>query len=82
VARYKFVVGFWLCVFATAWTLSGIGAGLNAIANNGKYVNDVMIPTLVLLAALAALFIRPCAPISVQDDWPLQTRLSIDRART
>jgi hypothetical protein len=58
VAKYRFVAGFWLCVFAAAWALSGIGAGLNAIADNGKYVNDVMIPTLILFAALAALFIR------------------------
>jgi hypothetical protein len=59
VTRYRYVAGFWLSVLATAWALSSIGAGLNAIASNpGKWANDVMIPALVLLAGLAALFIR------------------------
>lgn len=36
-----------------------IGAGFNAIADNpSKYVNDVMITTLVLLSLLTALLVR------------------------
>jgi hypothetical protein len=57
VARYR-PAGFWLSVLGTAWTLSAIGGGLNAIAHNGKYVNDVMITTLVLLALFAVFFAR------------------------
>jgi uncharacterized membrane protein len=57
-AKYRYAVGFWLSLAAVAWTLMAIGAGLNAIANNGKYVNDVMITTLVLLAGVTVLLIR------------------------
>jgi hypothetical protein len=57
-AKYRHAAGFWLSLAAAAWTLMAIGAGLSAIANNGDYVNDVMIPTLVLLAGLAVLFVR------------------------
>jgi len=56
--KYRYVAGFWLSLAAAAWTFMALGGGLDAIANNPtKYVNDVMIPTLLLLVALAALFI-------------------------
>jgi len=57
-AKYRHVAGFWLTLAALAWTFMALGVGLDAIASNPtKYVNDVMIPALVLLVALAALFI-------------------------
>jgi hypothetical protein len=59
VAKYRYTAGFWLSLAAAAWCLFGLGAGFNAIANNpDKYVNDVMITTLVLFVVIAALFIR------------------------
>ena len=57
--RYRYLAGFWLSVAAGLWALMAIGGGLNAIANDPeRYVNDVMIPTLVLLAGLAFWFTR------------------------
>jgi uncharacterized membrane protein YhaH (DUF805 family) len=58
VAKYRYVAGFWLSLLFAAWCLYSLGHGLVVVANNpDKYVNDVMIPTLALLAGLAALFI-------------------------
>ncbi len=56
-AKYRYVAGFWLNLALAAWSLYALGHGLGVLANNPhKYVNDVMIPTLLLLAVLAAVF--------------------------
>jgi uncharacterized membrane protein YhaH (DUF805 family) len=54
----RYVAAFWICIGLAAWCLYGFGHGLEVVANNPhKYVNAVMITSLVVLAGLAALFI-------------------------
>ena len=49
---------FWAALLGVAWTISAFIAGVVAILRDSKYLNDVMIPSLVALAVFAAFFVR------------------------
>ena len=56
--KHRYTAGFWVSLVLAGWSLFGLSIGLKAVANNpDKYVNDVMIPSLVLIAGVASLFI-------------------------
>jgi hypothetical protein len=58
VRKYALPTAFIAALALTVWAVSAFVAGIVAILRDSKYLNDVMIPSLVILVVLAIASIR------------------------
>ncbi len=56
--KYGLPTGFIAALALIVWSVSAFVAGIVAILRDSRYLNDVMIPSLVILVVLAVVSIR------------------------